>query len=618
MYEDANSNMNVADWIAAFLHAISIKNVHGLMGGGAAGLNDAFIRNSEIKYISYHHEQGAAYGALAESRLTKFFAVVNPTTGCGGTNCLTPVVNAWQDSVPLVVISGNVPIATCSEHLNEVNDIYVRCYGIQEHDIIENMSSVTKFAKTVKSEAELFDSFLDAFVIANTGRKGPVWLDVPQDVQHQLVSAQTRDKLKIVAEKLQACIFAKVSNEFQVNADSLSHFEALLQSSRRPLVLLGGGASSDKETKKTVQEFVERHRLPVVASYAGTNIISHDIEHYLGCVGIKGSRAGNFAVQNCDLLIVLGSRLPFAVIGYDVASFAKQANIFVVDVDNNELQKNELNFTQNISQCHASIINFLEAVNLSNPAIEVEPDWYQKCVTSAQKWDVIASNLSHYDYDGISIYHVLDEFKSEAYDACNFVIDAGSISYAGPVGLHYRQTRNFVFSPAQADMGCALPSAIGTALSSDAKTITITGDGSFMSNLQELATLSYHKADVVVILLQNKGYMSISNTQKNNYGNSIWGEHEGRGIMFPDFEILASSFGLQYVKVDTVADLPSLRTLNGPVIVEVCCVEDEVIAPFQNRIDGKQAGMHDMAPHLSIEELKSLSSVDLEFVRDKS
>lgn len=608
--------MNCADWIAAFLIELDLKNVHGLMGGGAAGLNDGFIRNTEISYICYHHEQAAAYGALAESRINKTWSIVNPTTGCGGTNCLTPVVNAWQDSVPLVVISGNVPLATCSKYLKDSEDVTVRCYGVQEHDIIENMSSVTKFAKIVRNESELFDIFVEGFAVANSGRKGPIWIDVPQDVQHQPVSSITQDKLKNAIKAVSARIKEIEAPLPALFSESLSNFYTLIENAKRPLVLLGGGANSDAHTKNSVRKFIESKKIPIVSTYAGTDVISHDIEHYLGCVGIKGSRAGNFAVQNCDLLIVLGSRLPFAVVGYDIASFAKQASMFVIDIDSNELQKNTLNFKQNIYQCNTTISNFLDAISLSDKVIHIDNDWYSKCVASAQKWDVITENISHYNYEGISIYHVLNELRSSAYDNCNFVIDAGSISYAGPVGLHYRQTRNFVFSPAQADMGCALPSAIGVAVSSNKRTIAITGDGSFMSNLQELATLSYHKEDIVIVMLQNKGYLSISNTQKNNYGNSIWGEHEGRGITFPNFEILASSFGLQYAKIDNVESLKTLRDISGPVIVEVECVEDEVIAPFQNRINGQQAGMHDMAPHLEIEELKSMASVNLDFVRE--
>ena len=616
MQEDTSHNMNCADWIACLLSEFNLSHVHGLMGGGAAGLNDALIRNSDVNYICYHHEQGAAYGALAEARLTKTWSIVNPTTGCGGTNCLTPVVNAWQDSVPLVVISGNVPLTTCSSYLKYDKDVNVRCYGIQEHDIVENMSAVTKYAATVTDESELFDIFVEGFALARTGRQGPIWIDVPQDVQHQMVTNETKSQLNRVAQAVSERIAMKERVEHSQSQDAMLTLRTLLSASQRPLILLGGGASCNEHTKQQVKTFVETHRIPVVASYAGTNVISHDEDLYLGCVGIKGSRAGNFAVQNCDLLIVLGSRLPFAVIGYDVPNFAKQAKMFVVDIDDNELKKNQLNFRDNLSQCHLSIASFLEKVNETAVAVTVDDSWYEKCVESAKVWDVISSNLSHYQYNGISIYHVLDEFRSSMYDNSNFVIDAGSISYAGPVGLHYRESRNFIFSPAQADMGCALPSAIGVAASTNLKTFAITGDGSFMSNLQELATLSYSDSNVVIVLLQNKGYLSISNTQKNNYGNSIWGEHEGRGVSFPDFGALAASFNIKYVKVDTVDGLKSLRDVSGPVVVEVVCVEEEVIAPFQNRIDGKQAGMHDMAPHLSVEELKSMASVELEFVRE--
>ena len=209
----------------------------------------------------------------------------------------------------------------------------------------------------------------------------------------------------------------------------------------------------------------------------------------------------------------------------------------------------------------------------------------------------------------------MEELNNKKFDYCNFVVDAGSISYVAPTALKYASSRNFIFSPAQADMGCALPSALGVAASSEKHTICITGDGSFMSNAQELATLAYHDYPITVIVLNNAGYLSISNTQRNNYGeNRMYGEHDGRGLMFPDYKKLCEAFGLRHMKINKQTELVKLQE-HFVGLVEIECLDAETIAPYQARIGGKQAGAHDMAPFLPKNELETYATVNLKFER---
>ena len=602
----------VSDYIAELCVAIGLKNIHGLMGGGASGLNDGFLKNNKLNYLCYHHEQSAGYAALAEARFNKNWALLNTTTGCGGTNAITPLLNAWQDSVPLVVVSGNVASDTCAERINKQHQINIRCYGVQECNIQEIVRPITKFSHTLYDLSALETVFVNAFRAAKEGRPGPVWIDIPSDIQHAILSDEMFTHIPRVAKN--ALQLTKVT-PLEGDAHKIKMKELLLhfQTANRPLVLVGGGARSDHKTKKKVQDFVKSHNLPVVSTYAATDIIEHNYEFYLGAVGIKGNREANFAVQNCDCLIVLGSRLPFAAVGYETQAFAQNAKIIVVDIDLNELKKNSQVHSKNILQFHSDIVSFLSQnqwsfSNLSN-------EWLSKCKKTRANWNAISSNKNFYNYGGVSIYHVIEELNRPEYDASCFVVDAGSISYVAPVALHYNSSRDFVFSPAQADMGCALPSALGVAsVNNDRPVYCITGDGSFMSNLQELATVAYHKYDVRIILLNNSGYLSISNTQKNNYGDTMFGEHDGRGITFPNFEMICRSFGIEYVKINRKDQLSKLNK-KGPIICEVFCEEYETIAPYQTRIDGKQAGSHDMAPHVNLDELKSFQSVDLNYKR---
>ena len=602
-------NYNVADYIAELLVQLNITKVHGLMGGGAAGLNDGFIRQDGINYICYHHEQSAGYAALAETRLKKSWAILNPTTGCGGTNAYTPVLNAWQDSLPLVIISGNVNLDTCAQKINHLQDFEVRTFGIQENDIEKCVKPITKFASTVWSVSELKDKLLEAFVTSATGRMGPVWLDIPADIQHQKVSKVDVYEIPQLIEKIKEYS----SPSTGTNSENYAEFLDPFFKAQRPLLLIGGGVRNDEAASELVRKLIVDTQIPTVATYAGTDVIEHDYKRYLGAIGVKGNRAANFAAQNCDCLLVLGSRLGFGAVGYDLAKFAEHAKILVVDIDHNEIKKNQLFFDKRVKQININIKSFLTNQNLCLPNMTTQ--WTRKCEETKVAWEIIQENKSSYNYSRISIYHVMEELNKNDHDNCNFVIDAGSISYVGPTALHYRHSRNFIFSPAQADMGCALPSALGVCANSSKKTFCITGDGSFMSNIQELATLKYHNYDLTILLLNNGGYLSISNTQKNNYGeNRVFGAQNKKGLLFPDFKKISAAFEIKYKYIEKIKDLNELNE-TGPAIIEIKCIEDEIIAPYQARIEGKQAGAHDMAPHKDTTELKHYSSTNLNFIR---
>lgn len=606
---DKKNMRNVSDYVAELCNQFSINKIHGLMGGGASGLNDGFICNQSIEYLCYHHEQSAGYAALAEARLNKKWAVLNPTTGCGGTNAYTPVLNAWQDSIPLVIISGNVNIDTCSSYINKNNDFDIRCFGVQENDIEKCIKPITKYSNTLFDINNLEQVFFEAFSHSMKGRMGPVWVDLPADIQHLKLNEKIFNDIPKLVEK----VFSEINKNNPIDITLLNTIGDKLSKASRPLVLIGGGVRNNKKNVDTVKKFIEHSKLPVVTTYASTDVISHEYDKYLGAIGVKGNRAANFFVQNCDCLLVLGCRLAFGAIGYDIENFAKYAEILVVDNDNNELDKNEILFPNRLTQINANIwqifeINFFQEMNMKD-------SWVEKSTKIKKIWNIIEENKSVYQYNEISIYNIMDELQNTKYDNSSFVIDAGSISYVAPTALHYNYSRDFIFSPAQADMGCALPSSLGVASASKKPVYCITGDGSFMSNMQELATLAYNCYDIKIILLNNGGYLSISNTQNNNYGaNRVFGEHEGRGLKFPCYETLCRAFGIKYKIIENLEDLKYLN-IQGPILFDVRCLKTETIAPYQARINGKQAGAHDMAPHRNVQELQSYQSVDLKYIR---
>ena len=318
--------MRASDWIAKSLSEFGVKRVHGLMGGGAAGLNDGFISCPDIDYICYHHEQSAGHGAIGESKYSGRLAVVNPTTGCGGTNCVTSVVNAWQDSVPILFLSGNVNQNTCTNYINRSKDIKLRTYGIQEHDIISTVKDITKFSAFVDKAEDIPKLIQLAISASLSGRKGPVWLDIPANIQSSVIQSD----YKITEPQPE-------KNE----AISVGALKQALNSSHRPLILAGGGIRQS-ENVSSFNNFIDKYNIPFVSSYASRDVSAHNNPLNIGTVGIKGSRAANFAIQNCDLLLILGCRLASPVIGYDPSLFSPNSFKIMVDIDLQELEKDNV------------------------------------------------------------------------------------------------------------------------------------------------------------------------------------------------------------------------------------------------------------------------------------
>lgn len=314
--------MRVCDWIADYLKSIGVERVHGLMGGGAAGLNDGFIKQN-MPYICYHHEQGAGHAAIGESKFTGRLAVVNPTTGCAGTNCATSVLDAWQDSVPVLFISGNVRKDTCSGYINQTKGINIRKYGIQEHHVVDTYRSMTKFAHFITSVDEVAYTLQEATWRAMMGRPGPVWIDIPGDIQ----LAQMPEN--------PAQFHPPIST---VKPRDYTLVKELISQAERPIVLAGYGIRQSNTVDDFVR-FIEQYEIPYVSTYGARDYTADSHSLSIGAVGQRGSRAGNFAMQNADLLLILGSSLNASVVGYDPKQFSPASTKVLVDIDWNEVSK---------------------------------------------------------------------------------------------------------------------------------------------------------------------------------------------------------------------------------------------------------------------------------------
>ena len=334
--------MRVCDWIADYLKSLGVERVHGLMGGGAAGLNDGFIKQN-MPYVCYHHEQGAGHAAIGESKYTGKLAVVNPTTGCAGTNCATSVLDAWQDSVPVLFISGNVRRDTCSGWINHTNGVNIRKYGIQEHHVVDTYKSITKYSKFVIDPLEVAYTMQQAVYLATTGRPGPVWVDIPGDIQLTQMPENP--------SQFQPSITETVHHDY-------TDVKKMLANAQRPVVLAGYGIRQSGLVDEFV-EFVEKYNIPYVSTYGARDYTANEHPLSIGAVGQRGSRAGNFAMQNADLLLILGSSLNASVVGYDPKQFAPASIKVLVDTDWNELHKNIVKIDH---KCQDSLDNFFKAM----------------------------------------------------------------------------------------------------------------------------------------------------------------------------------------------------------------------------------------------------------------
>ena len=334
--------MRVCDWISQYLASIGVERVHGLMGGGASGLNDGFIKQG-MPYICYHHEQGAGHAAIGESKYTGRLAVVNPTTGCAGTNCATSVLNSWQDGVPVLFLSGNVRSSTCSRMINQRLGTNLRRYGIQEHDPIETYKSMTKMARFIADPKDVALVLEEAVYMAQEGRPGPVWIDIPGDVQTAQMPENPQHYIPYVND---------------MTWPNFDKVKQAIERSERPIVLAGYGIRQSG-TVNQFASFINQFQIPYVSTYGARDYTPGNDPLNIGAVGIKGSRAGNFALQNADLLIVLGSSLNASVIGYDPKQFSPDSYKIVVDCDIDELRKDMIEFDETY---HSELRGFFGAM----------------------------------------------------------------------------------------------------------------------------------------------------------------------------------------------------------------------------------------------------------------
>ena len=591
--------MRVADFIATELSKIS-ENCYMVTGGGAMHLNDA-IGKSNLKITYCHHEQACSIAAEAESRLTNKPAVVNVTTGPGGINAINGVFGAYVDSIPMIVISGQVK----RETLVRTYDNKWRQLGDQEVDIIKMVSGITKYAECIVDPDKIKYHLEKAIYYCTEGRSGPVWLDIPIDIQAMQIEPDSLEGYDPYED-------INLGFKELLAENGIKELINLLKKSERPIIYAGFGIWASN-TQEHLLNFASQLNVPIVTSFNSNDLIHDDHKCYVGRGGTIGNRSGNFSIQSADLVIVLGSRLNIRLVSYNWKSFAKNAIKVGVDIDQLELEKPTCQFDLKI---HSSLQYFFDKVieysdNMSNLDFA---QWLTWCKKRLEMYPVCLAEYWE-NSDSVNPYCFVEELFNHLAENETVVCADGTACVVTFQGMRVKPGQRVFHNSGCASMGYELPASIGAFLSERSKrVICIAGDGSIMMNIQELQTISGNNMPVQIFILNNKGYHSIRQTQQNFFQDNIVGCGTDSGLTFPDFEKIASAFDFPFYRISNHEELkdklPEILNSKNRFICEIMLDLNQHFSPkLSSKIlpDGSMvtSSLEDMWPFLSEEELNS-------------
>ena len=584
----------VSDYIADFLVKKQIKDVFTVTGGGAMFLNDAFGHHPGLRCTYFHHEQAAAMAAEAYARVENRMAAICVTTGPGATNAITGAVCGWMDSIPMLVISGQARYAT-TVYASGLN---LRTRGVQEFDIIGSVHNLTKYCELVKDPENIRYAMEKAVYLACAGRPGPCWLDIPLDVQGAVIET---DSLRG---------YTPEKPDLSVNPEVISLIIKKVKEAARPVLFVGNGVRLAGAHRQFL-ELVDRLNIPVVTGMSSIDAIATDHRLYAGRGGNTGDRAGNFAIQNSDLLLSLGSRLSFFQTGFDYHTWARAAYKIVNDIDEQELEKDSIN--ADLKVC-CDVKALMEGLLAAQPEqLDGKANWISQCQRWKRRYPVVLDR--HRQDVSPNIYSFFDSMTHRLKAGDCLVVSVGTSRVAGSQASYITEGMRFITNPSTAAMGYCLPAAIGVCIaSSGRKTYLVTGDGSFQMNIQELQTIVHNRLPIVIFLMNNQGYHSIRMTQRNYFGAPLIGiGPESGDLSFPDLSKLAPAYGLSYKRCDRTDEMENCiewaMAQNGPCLCELMLSTEQITEPkaSSRRLeDGRMvsAPLEDLAPFLPREELQ--------------
>lgn len=581
--------IKLTDYIVKFFEQQGVKDVFMLSGGGCMHLINSFGSSDKMTYWCLHHEQSVSMATEAYARMKNDLGVAVVTCGPGSTNTITGVLGAYQDSVPCVFISGQAKRKN-TVRLSGIEGL--RQFGQQEVDIIPIVSPITKYAVMIDKPEDIRYHLEKAVYLAKHGRPGPVWIDVPLDVQNSKIEEASLRSFTLDVEPRK-----------DISKD-IAEVAQMLRTAKRPVIIAGHGVRIANACDDLLQ-LVERCDIPVVNSFLGIDVLPSDHKCNIGRIGIKGTRAGNFAMQNADMLLVIGSRLSVSSIGFEPELFAREAKVVIVDIDEVEHKKPLVKFNKIII---ADAKDFLQ--QLAQKKLPKYEQWLAKTNEWKKDFTIFVPEYEN-DSEGLNYYKFI-ELLNDYTTAKNPVIsDAGSAFYVTSQAINLKEGQRYIPSGALATMGYTLPASIGVAVADmNNVTIGITGDGSFMQNMQEISIMQFHQLPLKLFVVNNEGYLSIRQSENKFFAGNLVAEGPASKVPFPNFEKVVKAFDLPYYRIDSIASakevLPKIFADNKPAVIEVISQPLQSVVPTSQSMM-KQDGtivskpLEDMFPYLDRE-----------------
>ncbi|MCQ2532755.1 MAG: thiamine pyrophosphate-binding protein [Saccharofermentans sp.] len=605
----------LADYVADFLVAHGVTDVFSVVGGGAMHLNDALGHHDGLHVTYNHHEQACSIAAEAYARIENKIAAVCVTTGPGGTNAITGVACGWLDSIPMFVISGQVRYDTTARYAMQFTEgLPLRAMGDQEYDITKSVEHMTKYAVMIEDPKTIRYHLEKAWHLATTGRPGPVWIDIPVNFQGGYIET----------DELEGYDPAEDDKELppEISKETMDTVLDMIKNAKRPVFHAGYGIRLSG-AYDTFRKAMEKLNIPVVTYWNAVDLIEDEHPLYTGRAGNMGDRAGNWAIQNADLVLAVGTRISIRQVGYNWKTWAREAKVIMVDIDRAEMKKPTIHVDMPIWADAADFVSKVDAAVKDGDKLFQDESWLETCRSWRDNYPVVQPHQWEENGETANVYAFMQYMSSQLPEGSLTAVSNGACCVVGNQAYVIKKGSRMTNNSAIASMGYGLPAALGTCIAGKGKeTICLEGDGSIMMNLQELQTIITLNLPIKIFLINNNGYHSIRITQ-----NNLFKEHckigigpESNDLSFPDFEKLSKAFGYPYVCAHSNEEMKKAvdetLKMEGPVFCEIFTDTKQVWEPKSStkRLeDGTLVSppLEDLAPFLPREELKKIMIVPM-------
>lgn len=601
----------IADYVADFLVNKGVTDVFSVVGGGAMHLNDALGHHDKLKVTYNHHEQACAIAAEAYARIDNKIAAVCVTTGPGGTNALTGVLGGWLDSIPMFIISGQVRYDTTSRYALQYTETPLRALGDQEYDIVKSVQHMTKYAVMIEDPKNIRYELEKAWHLATTGRPGPVWIDIPVNFQGSFIETDELEGYDSAEDD--KLLPPPVDNE------TVSAIIEKIKKAKRPVFHAGYGIRLSGGYEQ-FRKVLEKLNIPVVTYWNAVDLIENDHPLYCGRAGNMGDRPGNWAIQNADLILAVGTRISIRQVGYNWKTWAREAEVIMVDIDKAELKKPTIHVEMPVWADAKDFLNKMDSAIDSK--VFAGEEWLEKCQYWKENYPVVEPRQWEENGEKANVYAFIKYLSDSLPENTLTAVSNGACCVVGNQAYVIKKGSRMANNSAVASMGYGLPAAIGTCVAGKRETICLEGDGSIMMNLQELQTILTNKLPIKIFLINNDGYHSIRLTQTNlfSHHSKVGIGEESGDLSFPQFKKIAEAFGYPYYSASSNASMKEavnkMLSIDGPAFCEIFTDTKQAWEPKSSTkrlSDGKLVSppLEDLAPFLPREELEAQMFIPL-------